>query len=60
MTVGYENFFLSNLRRSGILGTIEQMLDYVKHTPADGLTSHHCVQQRKKLIDKYFESRSKK
>lgn len=38
--------------------TIEQMLDYVKHTPADGLTSHHCVQRRKKLIDKYFESRS--
>ena len=32
--------------------TVEQMLDYLVHTPEDPLRSAACVQQRRKLISK--------
>ena len=35
--------------------SIEQLLDYVKNTPADPLTSHACVQQRNALIQKNLQ-----
>lgn len=32
--------------------TVEKLLDFAFHTPADPLTSHGCVIQRRELIDK--------
>ena len=41
--------------------TVEKLLDYVPHTPEDGLRSAACVQQRLELIRRnreYVKSRS--
>jgi 4-O-beta-D-mannosyl-D-glucose phosphorylase len=35
--------------------TVEKMLDYVMHTPEDGLRSARCVAQRMELIDRNME-----
>lgn len=38
-----------------VTSTIEQLVDYCKHTPADPLTSAECVQLRNELIKKNLE-----
>ncbi|GIO32619.1 MULTISPECIES: glycoside hydrolase family 130 protein [Paenibacillus] len=35
--------------------TVDQLLDYVLHTPEDGLRSYACVEQRIQLIDRNLE-----
>jgi 4-O-beta-D-mannosyl-D-glucose phosphorylase len=52
----------SDTRTHVVTTTIDQLLDYVINTPADGMRSHVCVEQRCELIDKNLRlgSRSKK
>lgn len=35
--------------------TVDQLLDYVLHTPEDALRSYACVEQRIQLIDRNLE-----
>jgi len=42
----------SDTRTHVVTTTVEKLLDYVLHTPADGLRSKICVQQRSRLIKK--------
>jgi 4-O-beta-D-mannosyl-D-glucose phosphorylase len=45
----------SDTRLNVATSTVDQLLDYVLHTPEDPLRSHACVQQRYALIKKNLE-----
>jgi len=45
----------SDTRTHLVTTTIEKMIDYVVHTPEDGLRSAICVEQRKALIQRNLE-----
>jgi len=45
----------SDRRLNVATSTVDQLLDYVLHTPEDPLRSHACVQQRYALIKKNLE-----
>ena len=53
----YLYYASSDTRCHVAASTIQQLVDYVKNTPEDPLTSAECVKQRIFLIEKNFELR---